>query len=194
MRDGTPTAEVARILGTANLLEVQPAGVELATATAFAFDVPANVRSSKCVVSLDEAGVTGSSFSRAFRLERIAAILASSLLLLQFGLQVGLATGRVSGRMAWGGRFETLPRSHRVASAVAALLMLVLAWVLLERAGVVDVVGSNAVIAGAAWAVTLLFLLSTVGNLASSSAQERRLGIPVATALVILSCIVAYSG
>jgi hypothetical protein len=131
---------------------------------------------------------------RTLRLERIAAILASFLLVLLFGLQVGLATGRVSGRVAWGGRFETLPRSQRVASAVAAPLMLVLAWVLLERAGVVDVVGNNDLIAGAAWAVTLLFLLSTVGNLASSSPPERRLGIPVATALVILSCIVAYSG
>jgi hypothetical protein len=50
------------------------------------------------------------------------------------------------------------------------------------------------VVEPAAWAVALLFLLSTAGNLASASPAERRLGIPVATALAILSTVIAYSG
>ena len=194
MREGTSRAEVARVLETANLLQVRPAGVEPATASALSFDAAANFCSTRCAVSLGEAGVTGSTFSRTIRLERIAATLAGCLLLLLFGLQVGLATGRISGRMAWGGRSETLPRSHRVASALTAPLMLVMAWVLLERAGVTDVVESDTAIAGAAWAVTLLFLLSTAGNLASTSRPERRFGIPVATAMVILGLVVSYSG
>jgi len=74
---------------------------------------------------------------------------------------------------------------------VTAALMPVLAWVTLERAAVVDLVGADGVIEGAAWAVMLLFLVSTAGNLASASRPERRLGIPVSAALVVLSFVVA---
>jgi len=94
-------------------------------------------------------------------------------------------------RRAWGGRVDTLPPALRRASAVTAALMPVLAWVTLERAAVVDLVGADGVIEGAAWAVMLLFLVSTAGNLASASRPERRLGIPVSAALVVLSFVVA---
>lgn len=151
---GMPGAEVSRILGTAELARVRPADADVATASAFTFDAGANLRSSRCAVSLEGAVVTGSAFTRAVRLERVAAIVAAGLLLLLSGFQVGLATGRVSGRMAWGGRFDTLPRRYRRASAAAAALVLVMGWVLLER----------------------------------------RLGIPVTIAMVILGCVVAYSG
>lgn len=191
---GTPRAEVDRMLGTANLLEIQPAGVEVATAGALAFEAPANLRTTRCDVSFSGGGVATGEFTRSLHLERIAALLAIPLLLLLVGLQIGLATGRVSGRMAWGGVHETLTAAQRRASAFSALLLVGVGWILLERAGVMQVVPWTALIAGAAWAVVLLFLLSTLGNLASSSRPERRLGIPVATALLLLSFVVAYAG
>ncbi len=191
---GVPGAEVSRILGTAEPARVRPADADVATASAFTFDAVANLRSSRCAVSLAEAAVTGSAFTRTVRLERVAAMMAASLLLLLSGFQVGLATGRGSGRMAWGGRFETLPRGYRRASAAAAALVLVMGWVLLERAEVVDLVEGDGAIHAAAWAITAFFLLSMAGNLASASRAERRLGIPVTIAMVVLGCVVAYSG
>jgi len=194
MTAGTPRAEVARILGTAHLLEVHPEGVDPEAAAALAFDAPANARTTRCRLRLDEAGVEERSFTRRFHLERIAAVLASPLLLLLVGLQVGLARGRISGRMAWGGRSDTLTRTQRRASAVAAVLLVGIGWILLERAGLLGLLEGTGVVEPAAWAVALLFLLSTAGNLASASPAERRLGIPVATALAILSVVIAYSG
>jgi hypothetical protein len=191
---GMPSAEVSRILGTAELARVRPADADVATASAFTFDAVANLRSSRCAVSLAGAAVTDREFTRTVRLERVAAPMAAALLLLLSGFQVGLASGRVSGRMAWGGRFEELPPRYRRASAAAAVLVLAMGWILLERADVVDVVESHGAIHAAAWAVPAFFLLSMAGNLASASPPERRLGIPVTVALVILGCVVAYSG
>lgn len=194
MTAGTPRAEVARILGTAERLEVRPAAVDVERASQLSFDAPGNLRTTLCAVSLDDVGVSGSDFTRVLRLERLAAALVVPLVALLTALQLGLATGRVSGRMAWGGRFETLPRSHRVASAVTAPAVLAMGWILLERAGVTGLLGSAAVVETGAWIVALVFLVSTAGNLASSSRSERLLGIPLATAMAILSVVIAYSG
>lgn len=139
-------------------------------------------------------GAAGGEPVGAARLARVAALAGGCLLLFLCAFQIGLATGRVPGRMAWGGRFEILPPAQRRASAVTALLLPVMAWVLLERAAVVDVVGGEAGVGVAAWAVTVLFMLSTAANLASSSRPERRLGIPLAAAIALLGFVVAYSG
>lgn len=144
------------------------------------------------VVAWTEVGA--STLTAGVALDRLAAIAAAGLFLYLTLFQIGLATGLVPGRLAWGGRHETLPPELRRASALTAPLMPLLAWLLLERAGVVNLVGADGVIAGAAWAVPLLFLLSAAGNLASASPGERRLGIPVTAALVVLSFAVAYGG
>lgn len=122
---------------------------------------------------------------------RTAALVAAGLFGYLTLFQIGLATGRIPGRMAWGGRHETLPPELRRASAMTAALMPLLAWLLLERADVVDVVRLDAVITVATWGVPLLFLLSAAGNLASASPAERRLGIPVTAAQVVLGVAVA---
>lgn len=194
MAAGTPRSEVTRILGTAHLLEVHPAGVDPATAVALSFDAPANLRTTRCDLTLGDGGVGARAFARRIHLERLAAGAASPLLLLLVGLQVGLARGRVSGRMAWGGRSEVLTPSQRRASAASAVLLVGVGWILLERAGLLGLLEGSPLVEPAAWAVVLLWLLSTAGNLASASRPERRLGIPVATALAILSLVIAYSG
>ncbi|HKK92617.1 MAG TPA: hypothetical protein VJ925_04250, partial [Longimicrobiales bacterium] len=203
MSPGTPRAEVERILGTARMLELQPAGVPRvgvapntapATAPGLRFTAPATLRTAACDVELGGTGVVGSTLTPGVALDRVAAIGAAGLFLYLTLFQIGLAIGLVPGRLAWGGRHETLPTELRRASALTAPLMPLLAWLLLERAGVVDVVGADGVIAAAAWAVPLLFVLSAAGNLASASPGERRLGIPVTAALVVLSVAVAYGG
>lgn len=194
MTEGTPPEEVARLLGTAEMLQVRPADVDMATATVFAFDAPANLRTTECAVTLDGRGVTEGRLTRTIHLEQMAALAAAGVLLLLSAMQIGLATGRISGRMAWGGRFDTLPPPYRRASAITALLLPFMAWVLLERAAVIDVMGGDGLVRAGAWAVVVLFLFSTAGNLASSSVPERRVGIPTAAAMAVLAFIVAYAG
>lgn len=194
MEPATPRAEVARILGTASLLEVRPAAVDPGAATTLSFDTRANLRTTRCEVAFAEGAVATRDFTRAFHLERAAALLAVPLLLLLVGLQIGLATGRVSGRMAWGGFNATLTTAQRRASAFSAVLLVVVGWLLLERSGVLGLLAGRPVAVIGAWGAVLLFVLSAVGNLASISRPERRLGLPVVTALLLLSFMVAYSG
>lgn len=194
MVPATPGAEVARILGTANLLEVHPPGVDPTSASALSFDAPANLRSSRCDVAFADGSVVDVDFTQSYRLPHVAAVVATVLLLVLVGFQIGLATGRVSGRMAWGGVHETLPVALRRASAFSALLLVAVGWILLERAGILGLLPDPSIAETGAWAVVLLFLLSSVGNLASSSRPERRFGIPMTAALLILSFVVAYAG
>lgn len=194
MAPATPASEVARILGTANRLEVHPAGVDPATAAALSFDAPANLGASRCEVALTNAAVTGARFTEDYRLANVAAGLAVLLLLVLVGFQIGLATGRISGRMAWGGVHETLPIELRRASAFSAVLLVGVGWIVLERAGAVGLLPGTAIAEVGAWAVVVLFILSAMGNLASSSRPERRFGIPMTAALLLLSFAVAYAG
>jgi len=194
MNPGTPRAEVERILGTARMLELQPAGVAPAIAPALRFTAPATLHTASCDVELGGAVVVGSTLTAGVPLDRVGAIGAAGLFLYLTLFQIGLALGLVPGRLAWGGRHESLPVELRRASALTALIMPLLAWLLLERASLVDVVGADGVVAGAVWAVPLLFVLSAAGNLASASPDERRLGIPVTAALLVLSVAVAYGG
>lgn len=194
MTPSTPAAEVTRILGTANRLEVKPAGVDPAVAPALTFDAPANLRSSRCEVALADGRVTTAEFTEDYRLQEVAAVLAGVLLLVLVGFQIGLATGRISGRMAWGGVHETLPPALRRASAFSAVMLVAVGWVLFEHAGITGLLPGTAIAETGAWAVVLLFTLSAVGNLASSSRPERRFGIPMTAALLLLSFAVAYAG
>lgn len=191
--EGTPRAEVIRVLGTANLLTVEP-GAGLESADEISFRARANLGTSRCQLTLADDSVRTAAFARDFRLERVAALLALAPLGFLVGFQILLARGAISGRLAWGGQHEVLPRKLRVASAFSACLVVLFAWILLERAGVTRVIPGSGIVEVAGWLVYGFWLASTLGNLASDSPAERRIGIPVASLLAILAGVVAYSG
>ncbi|NCT90071.1 hypothetical protein GXB85_03755 [Cellulomonas sp. APG4] len=105
--------------------------------------------------------------------------------------QLALASGRPWGRFAWGGRHEgVLPRGLRVASAVSVLVYALLGVVVLDRAGLVDVLpdGASRV---AAWVVAGYLGLGVLMNLASRSRSERAVMTPVAAVLCGAAVLVA---
>lgn len=109
--------------------------------------------------------------------------------------QLLLAFGAPLGHLAWGGRRRRLPPHLRAASLGAALLVVLAAACVLERAGVVQVLGWPAgAVRGAVWALVGLFALSTAGNLASRSRAERRVGTPLALVLTAACLVVALAG
>ncbi len=105
--------------------------------------------------------------------------------------QVALALGAPWGAYAMGGtspgRF--LPRL-RVAAAIQALLLGAAIAIVLARAGLAfPGLGDAARVL--IWPVVAMALVAVVLNLASRSAGERRLWVPVATVMLASSLVVA---
>lgn len=122
-----------------------------------------------------------------------AAAIAASVVLLALGaFQALLAAGRPLGRLAWGGAHDVLPPGLRIASASSIALYALMAVVLLEAGGVLDV-AEGGWPRTAAWILAGYFALGTVMNAASRSRDERRVMTPVALALCLLSVAVAAS-
>ncbi|GAB5535931.1 MAG: hypothetical protein Rubg2KO_21800 [Rubricoccaceae bacterium] len=106
---------------------------------------------------------------------------------------VALALGAPLGHLAWGGRQRVLSPSFRAGSVASAIVLAFGAACVAERAGIADVVGSEAVAQVGVWGLVTLFALSTVGNLATESVVERRHGVPVSVMLAAASAIVAFA-
>ena len=107
--------------------------------------------------------------------------------------QVALALGAPWGALAMGGASPgRFPPRLRVAAAAQAVLLGVAAAVVLARAGL-----AFAGLADTAriliWLVVALAVVALVLNLASRSAGERRLWVPVAVVMLASSVVVAVT-
>ncbi|MCW5718931.1 MAG: hypothetical protein KIS68_13975 [Bauldia sp.] len=122
----------------------------------------------------------------------VAAIAATIVLAALAVFQLALALGAPIGRFAWGGGHERLPTRLRVGSAVSIVLYAIFAAILLDRAGVIDVIpdGASRV---AAWVLTGYFALGIAMNAISRSRSERFVMTPIVAILAALSAIVASS-
>lgn len=121
-----------------------------------------------------------------------AAILAGAILLALVVFQLALALGAPLGRFAWGGSHVRLPSRLRAASAASIVLYAAFALILLDRAGVIDVIpdGASRI---AAWVLTGYLALGIPLNAISRSRGERLVMTPVVAILTVLSAIVAAS-
>ena len=89
------------------------------------------------------------------------------------GLQVAVALGAPYGNMTWGGAAKVLPSTLRLASAGAAVYLVVAAAAMLVRAGDWGRSFPPALFRGVAMVLALQMLLNTAGNLMSKSDGER---------------------
>jgi hypothetical protein len=119
-----------------------------------------------------------------------AAIIACVILGGLCVFQVGLAAGAAWGRLAWGGTHVVLPRGFRIASAGSVLIYAGIAFVLLDRAGLVDRLPDH-ISRPAAWALVGFFALGIVLNAISRSRPERIVMTPVVALLTLCTLLVA---
>ena len=101
--------------------------------------------------------------------------------------QLALAAGAPLGRAAWGGAHRVLPAGLRRGSLVSALVVGLGLLLVAEHAGHLTLLGQPARVSAGLFVLALLFGLSTVANLLSSSPWERLQGVPVAL-LLSLGC------
>jgi len=117
----------------------------------------------------------------------VFAILMGMIIVLQFGLALGMPWGEYS----MGGRFPgKYPPAMRVSCIFQILLLAFLASIVLAKAGLV-LPGMYGFSGTAVWFVVGFSVLSVILNSITPSRKERRLWLPVAVLLLITSLIVA---
>lgn len=104
-----------------------------------------------------------------------------------------LAGGAPWGRLAWGGQQPgTLTRPWRVASALVAVVCLVVIVLALDRARLIDVV-PNGVSGLGMWVAFALFTINVPVNAVSRSKPQRFIVAPVMLALAVLALAIALT-
>lgn len=126
----------------------------------------------------------------------MVAVSALVFAVLAFGaamFQLCLAAGAPWGALALGGKFPgQLPQHMRWVVAFQACVLIALAWIVLEKAGLTSLSGGLAV-GWLAWVPVAFSAVSLLLNLATSSERERRLWAPVAGLLLCSSSYVAWA-
>jgi hypothetical protein len=127
---------------------------------------------------------------------RIIALIAAHIYAVIAFFQISLAMGAPFGEVVWGGGHDpVLPPGLRIASAIAAVMLIWMLLVVLARAGVVRIEPvRRAYLAGFTWAVAGFMALNTMGNVASKSLFEQRVLAPVTAILTALTAVVAHRG
>ena len=121
---------------------------------------------------------------------QLAALAAAVVLAGLVGFQLALVAGLPLGRYAWGGAHTVLPRGLRIGSAIATVVYVGAAFMILEAAGVTDLIASTELARNAVWVLAGLFGIGTLMNAISRSTKERRMAA-VALVLAVLSVLVA---
>ena len=107
--------------------------------------------------------------------------------------QTAAACGAPLGRLAWGGAYRRLPPGLRAASLASVVICALGAMLVLERAGVIVLCDRPGAVRIVVWILTVLFGLSTIGNLTSKSVWEKRVMTPVAATLALLCLTVSIA-
>ena len=122
-----------------------------------------------------------------------AALLFSAVMAGLIVFQAALIAGAPLGHFAWGGQDRVLPVQKRLGSAISIGLYLIFAVLVLQRAGLADVIPWPGVVAVATWVLAGYFLLGIVLNGASRSKPERWTMAPLCAVLGGLTVLVALS-
>jgi hypothetical protein len=135
-----------------------------------------------------EVSVRRAGSSKLTRMAAVAACLGFGGMMI---FQLLLAIGLPLGKLAWGGEFETLPRRLRIGSLASAGVFLAAAILVLERAGIIRGFGRPKVARIGTWCLVVLFSLSASLNVLQGGIWEKRVVVPVALFLAVLSLVVA---
>jgi hypothetical protein len=121
----------------------------------------------------------------------LAAVVPCVVLAVLVVSQLALALGAPLGRFAWGGQHKReLPAQLRIGSAVSIIVYALFGVVLLDRAGLADIL-PDTVSRVAAWVLFAYFGLGVVLNGISRSRPERLAMTPTTLVLAVCTLLVA---
>jgi hypothetical protein len=110
-------------------------------------------------------------------LVELAAVAAAALLAAAAAFQIALAAGLPLGEATMGGRATTVegvlqPR-YRVIAVASAIVLILAAWIVLARAGLITIPLDDQVLSWSTWVVAGFLALNTLTNLAGRHPLER---------------------
>lgn len=120
----------------------------------------------------------------------VAAVVGVTLLVALAGFQAALVAGAPLGRFAWGGQIVVLPTGLRIGSAVSIAAYAFFAVLMLQAAGVGDLL-PDGFVAVAIWVLTGYFGLGILLNGISRSRQERMVMTPTVVVLTAICLVLA---
>lgn len=129
-------------------------------------------------------------------LVELAAVVAAVLMAGVIAFQVALAAGLPLGEATMGGRAATvdgvLQPPYRAMALGSAMVLVLAAWIVLGRAGILPIFLGGQALVWSAWVVAAFMALNTVSNLSGRHPLERwgMASITLATALLV--AYVAY--
>ena len=124
-----------------------------------------------------------------------AALTAAALILIVVGFQWALAFGAPWGEYTQGGAHQgQLPAAGRIVALVSSAVLLFMAVAVLARAGLGPMRSSRRwMVTSAAWFSAAYFGLAVLLNIATPSASERLLWLPISVAIWLLVGITIWS-
>lgn len=110
--------------------------------------------------------------------------------------QIALALGAPFGDLVWGGALpEVMPTGWRIASGIAAGVLVWMALVMLARAGAISMAPvTPRYLTRVTWMISGFMALNTLANLASGNAFEQQVFAPFTAVMAALTAVVAYRG
>ncbi len=106
--------------------------------------------------------------------------------------QAALVAGAPIGHFAWGGQDRVLPTRKRIGSGISIGLYAVFAAIVVDRAGVLDLLPWPAVSEIGIWVLAGYFVLGIAMNGISRSPHERWTMAPLCAVLAALTVVIAF--
>lgn len=121
----------------------------------------------------------------------IAAIIACVLFFLMSIFQVLLALGLPLGRVAYGGKYETLPKKLRIMSLIAVGIFIFGIFIVLEQGTIITVFNNELLTTIVVWILAVFLTLNTLMNAVSKSQSEKRIMTPISFVIAVCCYILA---
>lgn len=121
--------------------------------------------------------------------QNVAALAFTAVMVALALFQLALIAGAPLGHFAWGGQDRVLPTGKRIGSVVSIVLYGLFALVVLQRAGLVELLPGVVADVGI-WVIVAYSALGIVMNGISRSKPERNTMVPVCVVLTVLSVMV----
>lgn len=123
----------------------------------------------------------------------VIAIILCGLFVMMSIFQLLLAFGLPMGRVAYGGKYETLPKNLRIASLIAVGIFVFGIIIVLERAEIMTLLNNPLLITIVIWILAVYFTLNVLMNIASKSQMEKRIMTPISLVIAVCCYIIAIA-
>jgi hypothetical protein len=121
-------------------------------------------------------------------MQKVASIILITIFILTILFHFLILFGLIPFTMVWGGRLENASEMY-VFETVSIAINLLFLLIVLIKSQIIKIHISSKIINGFLWGMSVLFILNTIGNLASNNNLEKIIFTPITLVLAICGLI-----